>query len=129
LGSIGRRVLTLLIERDDILREKYGLTVTVHCVVDSSGVAISEEGFDLAHLIEHKMGGLKIRELPEYNEGLTLAGALDRVKCEILLEASPLDLDTGDPGLSNCRSGLERGLHLVLVNKAPLVLAQEGQCA
>ena len=29
-----------------------------------------------------------------------------------------------DPGLSNCRTGLEHGLHLVLANKAPLALAQ-----
>ena len=90
----------------------------------SSGVAISEEGFDLARLVELKLSGLKLRELPEFHEGLTLAGALDRVKCEMLLEASPVDLDTGDPGLSNCRAALERGLHLVLANKAPLVLAQ-----
>ena len=68
---------------------------------------------------------MKLCKLPEFCEGLTLAGALDRVPCEILLEASPVDLDTGEPGLSNCRTALEHGLHLVLANKAPLVLAHE----
>ena len=125
LGNVGRRLLTLLVERDEILREKYGLTFTVHCVVDSSGVAISEAGFGLARLIKHKTAGLKLRELPEFHEGLTLDGALGTVKCEMLLEASPLNLDTGDPGLSNCRTALQHGLHLVLANKSPLVLAQE----
>jgi homoserine dehydrogenase len=124
LGNVGRRFLRLLIERDDTLREKYGLAFSVHCVVDSSGVAVSDDGFDLARLLEHKGRGLKLRELRAFDEGLTLAGALDRVQCEILLEASPVDLDTGEPGLSNCRTGLERGLHLVLANKAPLALAQ-----
>jgi homoserine dehydrogenase len=124
LGNVGRRFLRLLIERDDTLREKYGLAFSVHCVVDSSGVAVSDDGFDLARLLEHKGRGLKLRELRAFDEALTLAGALDRVQCEILLEASPVDLDTGEPGLSNCRTGLERGLHLVLANKAPLALAQ-----
>ena len=124
LGNVGRRFIRLLIERDDMLRKKYGLAFSVHCVVDSSGVAVSDDGFDLVRLLEHKVCGLKLRELHEFDEGLTLAVALDSVQCDILLEASPVDLNTGDPGLSNCRTGLERGLHLVLANKAPLALAQ-----
>jgi len=124
LGNVGRRFLRLLIERNDTLREKYGLAFSVHCVVDSSGVAVSDDGFDLAHLLEHKGCGLKLRELREFDEGLTLAVALDSVQCDILLEASPVDLNTGNPGLSNCRTALEHGLHLVLANKAPLALAQ-----
>jgi len=124
LGNVGRRFIRLLIERDDMLRKKYGLAFSVHCVVDSSGVVISDDGFDLVRLLEHKVCGLKLRELHEFDEGLTLAVALDSVQCDILLEASPVDLNTGDPGLSNCRTGLEHGLHLVLANKAPLALAQ-----
>jgi len=124
LGNVGRRFLRLLLEREDTLREKYGLAFSVHCVIDSSGVAVSDDGFDLPRLLEHKVCGLKLRELREFDEGLTLAVALDSVQCEILLEASPVDLNTGNPGLSNCRTGLEHGLHLVLANKAPLALAQ-----
>ena len=124
LGNVGRRFLRLLFEREDTLREKYGLAFSVHCVIDSSGVAVSDDGFDLPRLLEHKVCGLKLRELREFDEGLTLAVALNSVKCEILLEASPVDLNTGNPGLSNCRTGLEHGLHLVLANKAPLALAQ-----
>ena len=124
LGNVGRRFLRLLIEHDDTLREKYGLAFRVHCAVDSSGVAVSGDGFDLAHLLEHKGCGLKLRELREFDDGLTLAVALDSVQCDILLEASPVDLITGNPGLSNCRTALDLGLHLVLANKAPLALAQ-----
>ena len=124
LGNVGRRFLRLLIEHDDTLREKYGLAFSVHCVVDSSGVAVSDDEFDLARLLEHKGCGLKLRELREFGEGLTLAVALDSVQCDILLETSPVDLNTGNPGLSNCRTALEHGLHLVLANKAPLALAQ-----
>lgn len=125
LGNVGRRLLRLLIEHDDALREKYGLAFSVHCIVDSSGVAVSDDGFDLDRLVKHKLAGLKLSELAEFCEGLTPAGALDRVPCDILLEASPLNLDTGEPGISNCRTALEHGLHLVLANKAPLVLAHE----
>jgi len=124
LGSVGSRFLRLVLERDDTLRSKYGLALSVHCVVDSSGLAVSEDGFDLNSLLEHKRGGARLHELPEFHEG-DLAGALDRVPCDMLLEASPLDLDTGEPGVSNCRTALDHGLHLVLANKGPLVLAHE----
>ena len=73
LGNVGRRFLRLLIERNNMLREKYGLVFSVNCVVDSSGVAISDDGFDLPSLLEHKMCGLKLRDLREFEEGLTLA--------------------------------------------------------
>ena len=126
LGNVGRRFLRLLIERDDTLREKYGLTFSVHCVVDSSGVAVSDDGFDLPGLLEHKVCGLKLRELREFDEGLTLAVALDRVQCEILLEASPVDLNTENPGLSNCRTGLEHGLHLVFGQQGPIGACTSG---
>jgi homoserine dehydrogenase len=125
VGSVGRRVLTHFYERRDALRSRYDLDFSVHCVVDSSGVAVSDDGFDLARLAEHKLHGSKLSELPEFVEGLTLAGALDRTDCQILLEASPVDLDTGDPGLSNCREALQRGMHLVLANKGPLVVGHE----
>ena len=125
LGNVGRRVLGLLIEHEDKLKAKYGLAFSVHCVVDSSGVAISEHGFDLDHLVAHKLAGSKLGELSEFREGLALAGALDSVPCDVLLEASPVDLDTGEPGVSNCKTALEHGLHLVLANKGPLALAHE----
>ena len=124
LGSVGSRFLRLALEHDDTLRSKHGLAVSVHCVVDSSGLAVSEDGFDLNRLLEHKASGAKLREFPEFHEG-DLAGALDSTPCDMLLEASPLNLDTGEPGLSNCRTALDHGLHLVLANKGPLVLAHE----
>ena len=61
LGNVGRRFLRLLLEREDTLREKYGLAFSVHCVIDSSGVVVSDDGFDLPRLLEHKVCGLKLR--------------------------------------------------------------------
>jgi homoserine dehydrogenase len=47
-------------------------------------------------------------------------GALD---CDLVLEASPVNLATGEPGLSVVRAALGRGIHCVLANKGPMVLA------
>ncbi len=125
LGAVGSRVLRLLGEYDGTFRKRYGLEFSVHCVVDSSGVAVSEEGFDPDRLVGHKARGSKLSELPEFRDGLGVGEALEVASCDMLLEASPVDLDTGEPGISNSRVALKGGLHLVLANKAPLVLAHE----
>lgn len=124
VGNVGRRLLELIVERKNALRREYDLEFSVHCVVDSNGVAISEKGFDIAALAAHKKGGTPLTELPEYEENVALADALDGTPCDILIEASPLNLETGDPGLANSRHALQRGMHLVLANKSSLALAQ-----
>jgi homoserine dehydrogenase len=42
---------------------------------------------------------------------------------DLLFEASPVNLQTGEPGLGAVRAALSRGAAAVLANKAPLVLA------
>jgi len=41
----------------------------------------------------------------------------------ILFEASPVDMKTGEPGLSVVRNAISRGAHVVLANKGPMALA------
>jgi homoserine dehydrogenase len=42
---------------------------------------------------------------------------------DLVLEASPVNLKTGEPGLSVARTSLQRGVPVVLANKGPLVMA------
>lgn len=123
VGNVGRRLLELLVDRRELLRQDHGLEFSVHCLADSEGVAVSDSGFDLATLAEHKKAGGKVSDLATTTGRMTLPEALDRAHCDLLLEASPLNLESGDPGLTNSRAALERGLHLVLANKSPLALA------
>jgi homoserine dehydrogenase len=44
---------------------------------------------------------------------------------DLLLEASPVSLEDGEPGLSCIRTALSRGMHVVTPNKGPLVLAYD----
>jgi homoserine dehydrogenase len=42
---------------------------------------------------------------------------------DLLLEATPVNLADGEPGLGTVRAALGRGMHVVLANKGPLALA------
>jgi homoserine dehydrogenase len=47
------------------------------------------------------------------------------VEADILLEATPVNLTDGQPGLATCQTALRRGISVVLANKGPLALAYQ----
>ena len=123
LGNVNRNFLKILEMKADQLRTQYGLSFRIVCVADSSGVAVNADGFDPAQLRQFKETGGRIRQLTEFLPNRTAVDALATVPCDLVLEASPVELKTGEPGLGVTRAALQRGISVVLANKAPLVLA------
>lgn len=123
LGNVNRGFLRILETKGGRLADQYGLAFRVVCVADSSGVAVNPQGFEPAALRLHKEGGGHIASLQEYRAGQTPAQVLEDLAVGLVLEASPVNLKTGEPGLSVTRTSLRRGIPVVLANKGPLVLA------
>lgn len=123
LGNVNRNFLRVLEMKQERLRRDYGLAFRVVALADSSGVAVNPAGFDPASTRRAKETGTPVRGLPGHQPGITPAGLMETLACDLALDASPVNLQTGEPGLSVARSALRRGITLVLANKAPLVLA------
>lgn len=123
LGNVGRNFLKILETKRERLRDQYGLEFRVVCVADSSGVAINAGGFDASSIRRHKEQGGQVADLSSYRPGLGPAEAMAELSCDLLLEASPVNLESGEPGLSVVRAAVQRGVSAVLANKGPLVLA------
>ncbi len=124
LGNVGRSFLKIIESKQDRLRQQYGLSLRLVCVADSSGVAVDPAGFDPGATRLAKESGVSVRRMGGYRPSVTpaevIAGGLT---CDLVLEASPVNLQTGEPGLSVVRAALGRGIGVVLANKGPLVLA------
>jgi homoserine dehydrogenase len=123
LGNVGRSFLRILESKGERLAAGYGLAFRVVCVADSSGVAVNPAGFDPMATRLHKESGRRVAELPGFMPGQTPAQVLEKLAVGLVLEASPVDLHSGEPGLSATRTSLRRGIPVVLANKGPLVLA------
>lgn len=123
LGNVNRSFLRILEIKGERLRRAYGLAFRVVALADSSGVAVAAAGFDPAAIRQAKEAGRPVRDLPGYQPGVSPAALMETLACDLVLEASPVNLQTGEPGLSVARAALRRGIALVLANKAPLVLA------
>mgnify|MGYP001195864881 CR=1 FL=1 len=123
LGNVNRNFLRILEMKHATLARRYGLAFVVVCVADSSGVAVAANGFDPAATRQFKEAGGRVCDLPGSVAGASPAAVLATLACDLVLEASPVNLTTGEPGLSVARAALQRGIAVVLANKGPLVLA------
>ncbi len=123
LGNVNRNFLRILEMKADRLAEQYGLAFRVVAVADSSGVAVDAAGFDPATTRRAKESGAHVAELPGYQPGVTPGELAGTLAYDLLLEASQVNLQHGEPGLGAVRAALRRGRAVVMANKAPLVLA------
>jgi homoserine dehydrogenase len=124
LGNVNRSFLGILQSQEALLRERYGLAFSVVGVADSGGAAIDLAGLDPAALLATKRAGGSASSLPLV--GRPGASALDlarSLEADALLEATPVNLRDGQPGLDVVRAALGRGIACVLANKGPLALA------
>jgi homoserine dehydrogenase len=124
LGNVNRSWLEILQSQAALLRERYGLEFVIVGVADSSGAAVDPAGLDVAALLAAKRAGSSIATLPGVGQaGVTALELARTVEADALLEATPVNLRDGQPGLDVVRAALGRGIACVLANKGPLALA------
>mmetsp|Transcript_18741 Transcript_18741/g.24489 ORF Transcript_18741/g.24489 Transcript_18741/m.24489 type:complete len:360 (+) Transcript_18741:106-1185(+) len=135
-GSVSQHVCKILLEKQNNAKEsaiKGKIIVVAAC--DSSGGVYSPSGLDLAALLKHKESKKYLfeysdensnsspSELRRFKTGLEL---VTEVSYDLLVDASPVNLETGYPGYQCAKKALERNLNVVFANKAPLVLDYAG---
>jgi homoserine dehydrogenase len=123
LGNVGKAFLQLMVEKESLLAERYGLKLAITAAADSSGGVADAKGIDPVALLMSKQGGKGAGLYPRGEKGLPAAELVARADADLLLEASPVNLETGEPGLSCVRAAIRKGMGVVLANKAPLVKA------
>ncbi|ACL25443.1 homoserine dehydrogenase [Chloroflexus aggregans] len=123
LGNIGRTLLELLARDPDRLLRRYGFTLRIVGVADSTGVALDPAGLDPSAVIAAKRQGLGARSLSAFRPDLDVVALAATAAYDLLLEATPTNLRDGQPALDIVRAALRRGKPAVLASKGPLVLA------
>ena len=125
LGNLGRRLCEVLLDKDPLLRSRYGLALRLVAAADSRGAACDPAGLDLAEVVRLKQAGGTTADYPGAGRrGWQAPALVATAEADVLLEASPVNLKQGaEPGLTNIRTALQRRMHVVTPNKGPLVLA------
>jgi homoserine dehydrogenase len=125
-GRVGRAFAQLLHERRERLQTRYALEVDLVAVVDIGGAALAPRSLPRippAELLAHVKTGGTVEGFGDFGmPGAMGEAVIDSLEADLIVEATPTDLTTGEPGLRHMRAALRRGLHVVAANKGPLVL-------
>jgi homoserine dehydrogenase len=119
-GVVGQSFAELLVRKERELTAAYGLVPRVVAIVDTSGSIVDERGLDLPRVI-----GLKKKHgrLRSQKETLTTAEIISETEAEVMVETTPTDFRTGQPGLGHIRAAFVSKKSVVTCNKGPLGIA------
>ncbi len=123
-GHVGSGCLAILQSRRDELAVRYGIDLRVTAVAEDGGGAVDPAGLDLGEVLAALRAGQPLGDIPgRGRRGLTPVQMIEECGTDFLLEATPVNLTDGEPGLGAVRTALGQGMHVVLANKGPLALA------
>jgi len=123
-GVVGQSFARLIMAQERELATEYGVVPQVVGIMDSSGWLTDEHGIDLKKALRAKMeaGGVAAkgagREAPR-----RAADVIRDLEAEVLIEATPTNFKTGEPGFSHMKAAFESKKHVVTCNKGPLAIA------
>jgi homoserine dehydrogenase len=120
LGRVGGAFIRLLEEKADFCRLRFGLDLELHAAICRDGGLFSHKRHGLTGLGALSRG--EVRTHPAWNAGLTLSEALSILDRGVLVECTPTDLRTGEPGLGYIQAALHAGWHVAAASKGALVL-------
>jgi homoserine dehydrogenase len=124
LGNVGRSFLRVLDSQAGLLRERHDTEFMVVGAADSAGAALDPAGLDRNRLLAVKEGGGSVGSLPSVGHpGMSGLELLHSLPADAVVESTPVDLRTGQPGLDIARAALRQRTPVVLANKGPLALA------
>ena len=120
-GNVGQGLAQILRDKADDLREKHNFSARILGVATRSrGTLYHPNGLDLNALLN---GVENYPDQSGLERGWTAEQLVRDSHADVLVEASPTNLQTGQPALDLCYAAFETGKHVVLANKGPVAVA------
>ena len=118
-GTVGQGLAELLIEKEKLLLDQYGLRLQVVGIADMlKGSLYDAGGIDVPAALKAAKSGGKISGLPHKYEGDALS-MIKMAEADMMVEATYTDIKTAEPATSHIRAALEKGMHVTTTNKGP----------
>lgn len=125
-GAVGQGLAEILRDKAAELQTAHNFYCEIVAVATRSrGTLYHPDGLDAAQLLEAIQKGHlghypHVYGLTRNWDALTLAR---QSNADVVVEASPTNVQTGQPALDICYAALNTGKHVVLANKGPMVVA------
>ena len=125
-GNVGQEFARLLMRKRDWLLESKGLDVEVLAIATKSrGSLISKRAIDLQHALEHLASNRTLAGFGPEATSLTPKQIIEQTDADLMVELTPLNIDTGQPAIDHIRTALGVGLDVITANKGPIAYAHK----
>ena len=121
-GSVGQGIARAISLKKEMIKEKYGVALKVVAAADSSTSAINQDGLDEKLLVDIKNDKGKLSAYPDDGTNMSGLDVLDAVEYDLLMEATPTNIETAEPALSLTLKAFKQGKDVVTSNKGHLAL-------
>lgn len=122
-GAVGQGLAKVVLMKHEELIEKYGIDLEITAISDRSGAAINPNGLDLQQALDTKEKTGKIKDYPEDGvSGVDGVEVLDKAEYDCLVEATPTNIDDGQPTQTHILKAMNDKKDVVTSNKGPLAL-------
>ncbi|MGH4124251.1 MAG: homoserine dehydrogenase [Clostridium sp.] len=122
-GGVGRAFVQLINDKKDYL-QKEGFQIQVNYIICRHGGVYNSEGIDLKDFMDF---GENERDITKYPKGggagVSFGKMLQNRDVDVVIELTPTNKETGEPGMTHIRRSLQCGINVVTANKGPIVLA------
>jgi len=123
-GNVGREFVRVLAASQKKLEAEFALEVRLAAVLGRDGGVYKKEGLDISQIANLVRGSDSLRGLSGlWQAELTGSTGIASVNADVLVEATPTNVLTGEPGISNLMAAMSGGMDIVTFNKGPLVKA------
>lgn len=122
-GNVGGAFSRIVAEKADWMRKKYGIVPRIVATVDSKGAVVTPNGASWKEVTKARAEGHMTHQKSDARKGATVVDIVEEVEADVLMEFTPTNLKTGQPGLRHIEAAMNKGLSVITTNKGPLAIA------
>ena len=124
-GTVGQGLAEILRDKAPELREQYGFSARIVGVATGRrGSLYDPNGLNIDHLLTAALSHLDdYPDSPALQRNLPTDQLIREAQADVMVEASPSNLQTAQPALDYCMAALTSGKHVVMANKGPVSIA------
>jgi homoserine dehydrogenase len=119
-GRVGRAFFELLKEKYDDCLDRYGLQLELRGIARQKGIGLLSSTQKVLSPSYFTEGDLD--NLADWIKAITISDLLDEFRQGVLVDCTPSNLISGEPGLSLTKLALDKGWQVATASKGALVL-------
>jgi homoserine dehydrogenase len=121
-GTVGQGLTEILLEKKEMLSEKYGFDYDVVAITDiMKGSVYDKNGLDMKKILNLVKSDKKLDEYPYGVKGLDSLSTITDTNADTIVEVTFTDVKTGEPALTHIKTAFNSGKNVVSTNKGPVV--------